>query len=86
MEATSNFDGVKKIGSGEFGCVYKAQLRHTSAAVKLLCQVCPNYMQKRNCQSYSKSQGGEKAISQTALSLNPDTNTQMKTEISALSK
>ena len=39
VRATDNFDDNKKVGSGGFGCVYRAELRHTLAAVKRLTEV-----------------------------------------------
>lgn len=38
LKATANFDD-EKIGSGGFGCVYLAYLRHTMSAVKRLTEV-----------------------------------------------
>lgn len=40
LKATNNFSSDKKIGTGGFGCVYCAEVRYTTAGVKLLTQVC----------------------------------------------
>ncbi len=41
-DATSGFDASKKIGQGGFGKVYRATLRRTDVAIKVLHEVIRN--------------------------------------------
>ena len=47
-DATSGFSISKQIGEGGYGSVYKGKLRQTTVAIKLLSQVCINFVYMYN--------------------------------------
>lgn len=77
LKATANFDD-EKIGSGGFGCVYLAYLRHTMSAVKRLTE--------EGEKAILKTAAALGTIKETHATPTLPVDVQMKAEISALSK